>query len=82
MVNNKNEFSEDFHNINNLLNKITTQSGMARYRLEQSGFNKDELDKEKDKMITLLSDMEEYAMKIGEILKDLRNSMKISSPMS
>jgi|GEM_PF-274039 len=65
---------DDFHSINNLLNKITTQSGMARYRLEMKGIDQGKIEEEKAELIKVMDDVEENAMKVGEILKGLRKA--------
>lgn len=69
------EFKEDFHSINNLLNKITTQAGMTRYHLEEKGIDLEKIGEEKAHLIKAMDDMEENAMKVGEILKKLRKSI-------
>jgi len=61
----------DFHNINNLLNKITTHAGMARYYLEKNSINPEKIEEEKTRLIKVMSGMEENALEIGEILKRL-----------
>ena len=66
---------DDFHAINNLLNKITTQAGMTRYHLEEKGINLEKIEEEKAQLIKILDSMEENAMAIGEILKKLRKSI-------
>ncbi|MCX5687449.1 MAG: hypothetical protein NTV71_02220 [Candidatus Omnitrophica bacterium] len=65
----------DFHNINNLLNKITTHAGMTKYYLEKNGINSEKIEEEKTRFIKVMSGMEENAMKIGEILKKLRKNI-------
>ena len=75
MANETEKAREDFHSVNNLLNKITTQCGMAKFQLEKEGFDVEKLEQERAKYIELLSNMEEYAMKIGDILKVLRKSI-------
>ena len=66
---------DDFHAINNLLNKITTQAGMTRYHLEEKGINPEKIEEEKGRLIKILDGMEENAMAIGQILKKLRKSI-------
>lgn len=66
---------EDFHSINNLLNKITTHAGMAKYRLEKDGIDLKNIKDEKAHIIKIMDNMEENAMKIGEILKRLRKDI-------
>ena len=66
---------DDFHAINNLLNKITTQAGMTRYHLEEKGINLEKIEEEKGRLIKILDGMEENAMSIGHILKKLRKSI-------
>lgn len=65
---------DDFHNINNLLNKITAQAGMTRYHLEENSINLEKIEEEKTHLIKVMDGMEENALKIGEILKKLRKS--------
>jgi len=64
----------DFHNINNLLNKITTHAGMAKYYLEKNSINPEKIEEEKAHLIKVMAGMEENALKIGEILKKLRKN--------
>ncbi|MFH1479582.1 MAG: hypothetical protein ABIG92_07440 [Candidatus Omnitrophota bacterium] len=66
---------EDFHAVNNWLNKITTQSGMTRYNLEKNGFDPSRLEEEKENIIKLLDDVEGYALEVGRILKGIRQSI-------
>ncbi|MFA4992136.1 MAG: hypothetical protein WC569_06120 [Candidatus Omnitrophota bacterium] len=66
---------DDFHSMNNWLNKITTSAGMARYHLEKNGIDVNNIEQEKAKLIKLLDEMEENAMKIGDALKKLRKGM-------
>ncbi len=66
---------DDFHSINNLLNKITAQAGMTRYHLEENSINLEKIEEEKAHLIKVMDAMEENAMKIGEILKKLRRSI-------
>jgi len=66
---------DDFHAINNLLNKITTQAGMTRYHLEEKGINLEKIEEEKGRLIRILDGMEENAMAIGQMLKKLRKSI-------
>ena len=66
---------DDFHSINNLLNKITTHAGMTRYHLEENSINLEKIEEEKARLIKVMDDMEENALKIGEILKKLRKSI-------
>lgn len=68
---------QEFHSLNNWLNKITMLSGQARYELETRGFDLDKLEEEKKKYIGLLDNVEEYALKIGEILKRVRKSISV-----
>lgn len=67
---------DDFHSVNNLLNKITTQAGMAKYRLEKNNIDLKKIEEEIMQLIKVMDDMEENALKIGEILKRLRKSME------
>lgn len=67
---------EEIHSINNLLNKITTQAGMARYYLEEKGFDPAKIEEEKERLIKVLDNMEENAMNIGELLKKLHKSIE------
>lgn len=66
---------DDFHSINNLLHKITTQAGMARYHLVENGINLEKIEEEKAQLIKILDSMEENAMAIGEMLKKLRKGI-------
>ena len=66
---------DDFHNINNLLNKITTHAGMTKYYLEKNGLNSEKIEEEKKRLIKVMNGMEENALKIGEILKRLRKNI-------
>lgn len=65
----------DFHNINNLLNKITTNAGMAKYYLEKNSINPEKIEEEKAHLVKVMAGMEENALKIGEILKRLRKNL-------
>lgn len=67
---------EEFHGINNLLNKITTQAGMAKYHLEEKGFDLAKIEEEKEWLIKVLDSMEENAMNIGELLRNLRKGIE------
>ena len=67
---------DEFHSINNLLNKITTQAGMARYHLKEKGIDLEKIEEEKERLIKILDSMEENAMNVGEILKKLRKSIE------
>ncbi|PIP68077.1 MAG: hypothetical protein CO035_01880 [Candidatus Omnitrophica bacterium CG_4_9_14_0_2_um_filter_42_8] len=67
---------DEFHSINNLLNKITTQAGMARYHLEEKGIDLEKIEEEKKRLIKILDNMEENAMSVGEILKKLRKNIE------
>ncbi len=69
-----NQLKQEFHSLNNWLNKITTLSGLARYQLETKGLDLERLEEERGRLIKLLNDLEDYALKIGEILKKIRNS--------
>lgn len=71
---------DDFHNMNNLLNKITTHAGMAKYYLEKNGINSEKIEEEKARLIKVMSSMEEDALKIGEILKRLRKNFFTEEP--
>jgi len=66
---------DDFHSINNLLNKITTQAGMTKYRLEENSIDLEKIEEEKERLVKIMAGMEEDALKIGEILKKLRKSI-------
>jgi len=66
---------DDFHSINNLLNKITTQAGMTKYRLEENSINLEKIEEEKERLVKVMAGMEEDALKIGEILKKLRKNI-------
>lgn len=67
---------QDFHSLNNWLNKITILSAVTRHQLETSGFNLESMEEEKKRFIKLLNDMEEYALNIGEILKNLKKTVE------
>jgi len=67
---------DEFHSINNLLNKITTQAGMARYHLEEKGIDPEKIKEEKERLIKIMDNMEENAMNIGEMLKKLRKNIE------
>ena len=71
---------EEFHSINNLLNTITAQAGMARYHLEEKGIDLEKIEEEKKRLIKILDSMEENAMSVGEILKKLRKSIEAGEP--
>ena len=66
---------DDFHSINNLLHKITTHAGMAKYSLENNSINSENIEDEKARLIKVMDGVEEDALKIGEILKKLRKSI-------
>lgn len=70
----------DFHNINNLLNKITTHAGMAKYYLEKNGIDSEKIEEEKARLIKVMNGMEENALKIGEILKRLHKNIHTREP--
>ena len=65
----------EFHNINNLLNKISTSAGMAKYRLERDGISPEELEEERMRLVKLLADIEENIMKISEVLKRVKKEI-------
>jgi len=67
---------QDFHSLNNWLNKITILSAVTRHQLETKGFDMESLEDEKKRFIKLLNDMEEYALNIGEILKGLKRTVE------
>ncbi len=69
------ELRDDFHSINNLLNKIATQAGMTKYNLEENKIDLGKIEEEKDRLIKIMDGIEENALKIGEILKKLRKSV-------
>lgn len=69
------EVKNDFHSINNLLNKITTQAGVTRYQLEEKSIDLKKIEEEKAWLVKVMDAMEENALKIGEILKKLRRSI-------
>ena len=66
---------DDFHSINNLLHKITTHVGMAKYSLENNSINLEKIEDEKARLIKVMDGVEEDALKIGEILKKMRKSI-------
>ncbi|MFA5389263.1 MAG: hypothetical protein WC312_05860 [Candidatus Omnitrophota bacterium] len=67
---------DDFHSINNLLNKITTLAGIARYHLEENVADEKKMKEEKARLVKAMGSMEEYALNIGEILKKLRKDIE------
>jgi len=69
------KIKETFHSINNWLNKITILSGQTRHKLETQGIDTKRLKDEKGQIVKVLSDLEDYALKIGEILKALRKKL-------
>ena len=66
---------DDFHSINNLLNKITTQAGMTKYHLERKSLSLEKIEEERARLVKVMNGMEEDALKVGEILKKLRKDM-------
>ncbi|MFC1621543.1 hypothetical protein ACFL2G_04480 [Candidatus Omnitrophota bacterium] len=66
---------EEFHSLNNWLNKITIASGQTRYELETKGLDPKKLEDEKKRLVQLLSDFENYALKMGDILRVLRKEL-------
>jgi len=68
---------KEFHTLNNWLNKITILSGMARYRLETKGIDRDNLEKHRKELIRYLKDMENHAIKIGDILKKMHHTLNL-----
>jgi hypothetical protein len=48
---------------------------MTRYHLEENSINLEKIEEEKARLIKVMDDMEENALKIGEILKKLRKSI-------
>ena len=69
------KIKDTFHSLNNWLNKITILSGHTRYTLETKGIDKERLEDEKRGLVKILSDLEDYALKLGEILKVLRRDL-------
>lgn len=69
------DIRDDFHTINNILNKIAAQAGMTKYHLEEKGIDSEKIEEERKRFIKIMEDMEENALKIGEILKKLRKSI-------
>ena len=67
---------KEFHSLNNWLNKITTLSGLAKYRLEEKGFDLEKMDEEKKNFISMLKDIENYALSMGKVIKELRKDIK------
>lgn len=65
----------NFHDINNLLNRITTQAGMTRYHLEENGFDLEKIEDERAKIIKIMDAMEGNALKIAEILRKLHEDI-------
>ena len=74
------DIRKEFHNINNWLHKITTKAGLARFELETKGLNEGNIDEEEKKYIKIFCELEEYAMKVGEIIKNIRKSMDKNLP--
>jgi DNA-directed RNA polymerase subunit F len=68
------ELRNDYHSINNLLNKIATQAGVTKYHLEMKGLDPGKIEEEKDHLIKIMDGMEENALKISEILKRMRKA--------
>ncbi len=66
---------DDFHSMNNLLNKITAQAGMTKYRLENNNINLENIEEETAQIIKVMDSIEEAALKTGGILKKLRKSV-------
>ena len=71
---------DDFHSINNLLNKITTQAGVIRYYLAENGIKAEKIKEEEARLIKVMDSMEENALNIGEILKKLRKGIDAEKP--
>ncbi len=70
-----NPLRKDFHSLNNWLNKITIASGQRRHELETKGLDPKKLEDEKKRLVQLLNDFEDYALKMGEILRALRKEI-------
>lgn len=68
---------QEFHSLNNWLSKITTLSGVARHHLETNGIDLEKLEEEKEKLIKVLNELEDYALKIGDILKRVNKSVEV-----
>ena len=67
---------DDIHNLNNWLNRITTLSGLTRYQLETKGIDLEKLEEEKGRLVKILKDIEDFALKIGEMLKGLHKVVR------
>jgi DNA-directed RNA polymerase subunit F len=65
-----------FHNLNNWLNKITVYTGQLRYNLQTKALDPENLEEEKKRLIKSLDDIEGYAFKIADILKDLKKELE------
>jgi len=70
-----NTLQDEFHKLNNLLNRITVLSGQKRYELQTKGLDLNKIDDEKEGLIKLLGSIEDCGMEIGKALKELRKSM-------
>jgi len=70
-----NTLQDEFHKLNNLLNRITVLSGQKRYELQTKGLDLNKIDDEKEGLIKLLCSIEDCGMEIGKALKELRKSM-------
>ena len=70
-----NTLQDEFHKLNNLLNRITVLSGQKRYELQTKGLDLNKIDDEKEGLLKLLGSIEDCGMEIGKALKELRKSM-------
>lgn len=70
-----NTLKDEFHKLNNLLNRITVLSGQKRYELQTKGLDLNKIDDEKEGLLKLLGSIEDCGMEIGKALKELRKSM-------
>jgi len=74
-----NTLKDDFHKINNMLNKITILSGQKRYELQTKGLDMSKIDDEKEELIKLLDNLEDCGIEIGKALKELRKSLEVKN---
>lgn len=72
---------KEIHDLNNYLNKISLQAGQAKYELETKGFDFNNLENDKARLIKVLDDLEANALKIGDVLKNLSKTIKASEAL-
>ncbi len=71
----KDLLKQEFHELNNLLNKITTNAGLVRYELKTKGIDSGKLDEERERLTVVFSDLEGYALEIAGLLKKLHKEL-------